>query len=137
MKRYRSGIYGKIKGKEYRIARKQHGRIIVAIIDFPTESLPEGFCEYKLYDGDVVFRKEIQKEELEEVYYITTFAMYLGKKRGIAGGNEKFVHLGGTVDDMQYGFRNMGPREFIKENVPTEEVDEFIEEIEPYDIDLL
>lgn len=131
----RNGRYGLYQGKEYRITKNRQG-IIKAVIDDTSHPMPVGFSELKSPYGNKYY-KIIQKEDLEEVYRIATYVIYMGRKRGIAGQGNGVIHLMGFHDEMDKGFKPHGKGEYIKDNIPIEEIEEFIEEKEPYNIDLL
>ncbi|MDC7222511.1 MAG: hypothetical protein PQJ60_02155, partial [Spirochaetales bacterium] len=108
------------------------------IDDDPQGEIIDDFCEYKTIDRGIIHYKKISKEDLEEVYKIRTHVMYHGKKHYPAGNIiDGKIALLGTIDDVEDGFKVHGPGDYIKENVPLSDIDEFVEEKKPFDINKL
>lgn len=84
-----------------------------------------------------MYCKKIRKEELEEIYGIKTYAVYLGRKRSIIGGVDGELTLTGDTDEQSLGFKMFDRDAYVKTEVSYSEIEEFIEEKEYYDINSL
>lgn len=123
----RKGLYGKYKGKEYRIAVGRN--MEVRLVTSDPKSVEEGFIPY-----DDLYIKDIKGYELEEAYKIITRCEYKDTEFLFMGENSEnnTYTLGGDeshASKFPMEYRNR--REFIME-VP--KVDVKIYEVKrPYD----
>lgn len=70
----RKGDYTYYDGKEYRVVTDRNGKTF--LISDDRTAIKKGFQKY----SDVVFQKEIDLNEIGEVYYIHPYAIYNGEE---------------------------------------------------------
>lgn len=66
-------LYGIYRGKEYKVALGRN--MEMELISYDSLFIHDGFE----VDGDIYF-KEVKKEDLEELYNLTSYAIYKGYK---------------------------------------------------------
>ncbi|MGM7723472.1 hypothetical protein [Metabacillus sp. Hm71] len=86
----RKGDYAVVQGKEYRLGK--HGDEWVNIISDDQNDLNNGFQPHPL--DKTVLLKRVLKNELEQVYYVDTYAVYKDTKLSVGNVKDDKVLLG-------------------------------------------
>lgn len=128
----KKGLYGLYKGKEYHIVKKQNSDILIVTFN-------ESYIDSSFIHDDDIYIKKVAKEELSDLFKVTTHAIYRGSKFVIAAGDdnsEKLTLWGGFEDAKRFPEMEQVAMDEFKMDVPVSDV-EFIERRKPYNIEQL
>lgn len=93
----KNDIYGIYCGREYRIAKLRDKKLYC--ISDNEESLTDGFYKYRSNSDKLV--KEIQPDELDEIYELTSYALYQGVKFLILSEGKDTYDLAGGEEEAR------------------------------------
>lgn len=128
----RTGLYAVVGDKEYRVGKR--GGDWVHIVSKDPDDVHRGF---ELYDPDEgIYVKKVLKKELQNVFYIVTYAIYKGEKLSVGNIQNGKIMLatGDTELANKVGLELTNDKYFYEKWVDLSEV-ELIEEREPYTFD--
>ncbi len=107
---YKEGSYAIYQGKEYRMIKKKSGEIV--LLSYDKSDLDKGFeydgiSKHKYSFGLPKYKKSIEKDKLEHVYNIVSFAIYKGYKFFILTRKDNKILLY-TPDSINVPWRELG-----------------------------